>query len=76
MDPMNNNGRPRSKPDGDSEMKARIESLGPWFHNLRLEGVQTAPDHFLGDFPSCQVAAPGGPHPRQLAWLNCTRHRL
>ena len=30
-----------------------VESLGPWFHNLHLpDGVQTAPDHFLGDFPS------------------------
>lgn len=31
---------------------ARIAELGPWFHNLYLEGVWTAPDHFLGDFPS------------------------
>ncbi|HEX5385266.1 MAG TPA: TIGR04290 family methyltransferase [Gemmatimonadales bacterium] len=30
-----------------------IRSLGPWFHNLHLpDGVETAPDHFLGDFPS------------------------
>lgn len=29
-----------------------IERLGPWFHNLHLpNGVQTAPDHPLGDFP-------------------------
>jgi tRNA (mo5U34)-methyltransferase len=33
-------------------MRARIDSLGPWFHNLDLNGVWTAPDHFLGDFPS------------------------
>jgi tRNA (mo5U34)-methyltransferase len=27
--------------------------LGPWFHNLHLpDGVQTAPDHPLGDFPA------------------------
>jgi tRNA (mo5U34)-methyltransferase len=27
--------------------------LSPWFHNLHLpDGVQTAPDHPLGDFPS------------------------
>jgi tRNA (mo5U34)-methyltransferase len=25
--------------------------LGEWFHNLDLGGVQTAPDHFLGDYP-------------------------
>lgn len=29
----------------------RVRSLGPWFHNLDLQGVQTAPDHFLGDYP-------------------------
>ena len=30
-----------------------IERLGPWFHNLHLPGgVQTAPDHPLGDFPA------------------------
>lgn len=30
-----------------------IERLKPWFHNIHLPGeVQTAPEHFLGDFPS------------------------
>jgi tRNA (mo5U34)-methyltransferase len=30
-----------------------IASLGPWFHNLHLpDGSETAPAHFLGDFPS------------------------
>jgi tRNA (mo5U34)-methyltransferase len=30
-----------------------IAALGPWFHNLHLPtGVQTAPQHPLGDFPS------------------------
>lgn len=30
-----------------------IQRLGPWFHNLHLpKGVQTCPEHFLGDFPS------------------------
>jgi tRNA (mo5U34)-methyltransferase len=30
-----------------------IAELGPWFHNLHLpDGTQTAPSHFLGDFPS------------------------
>jgi tRNA (mo5U34)-methyltransferase len=34
-------------------LRADIERLGPWFHNLHLPGgVQTAPDHALGDFPS------------------------
>lgn len=33
-------------------VEERIRALGPWFHNLRLGEVQTAPDHFLGDFPA------------------------
>jgi tRNA (mo5U34)-methyltransferase len=29
-----------------------VAALGPWFHNLHLpDGTETAPDHFLGDFP-------------------------
>lgn len=34
------------------QIKYRVRELGPWFHNLDLNGVQTAPDHFLGDYPS------------------------
>jgi tRNA (mo5U34)-methyltransferase len=34
------------------EIRVRIEELGPWFHNLELRGVKTAPDHFLGDYPA------------------------
>lgn len=33
------------------EIRARISQLGEWFHNLDLGGVQTAPGHFLGDYP-------------------------
>lgn len=33
------------------EISAGVRELGQWFHNLELGGVQTAPDHFLGDFP-------------------------
>jgi tRNA (mo5U34)-methyltransferase len=32
-------------------IRRRAEALGPWFHNLDLGGVWTAPDHFLGDYP-------------------------
>ena len=34
------------------EIRQRVASLGPWFHNIDLDGVATAPDHFLGDYPS------------------------
>jgi tRNA (mo5U34)-methyltransferase len=31
----------------------QVARLAPWFHNLHLpDGTETAPDHFLGDFPS------------------------
>lgn len=29
-----------------------IGELGEWFHNIDLNGVQTAPAHFLGDYPA------------------------
>ena len=29
----------------------RIAELAPWFHNMELDGAQTAPDHFLGNYP-------------------------
>ncbi|MBZ9677601.1 TIGR04290 family methyltransferase [Mesorhizobium sp. ES1-1] len=35
-----------------AEIQARIDALGPWFHNMELAGVATAPDHFLGNYPS------------------------
>jgi tRNA (mo5U34)-methyltransferase len=34
-----------------SEIQDRIRELGPWFHNIELQGHQTAPDHFLHDYP-------------------------
>jgi len=34
------------------DIRLRVEQLGPWFHNLELGGVSTAPTHFLGDYPS------------------------
>ncbi|TPM32000.1 TIGR04290 family methyltransferase [Mesorhizobium sp. B2-2-2] len=34
-----------------AEIRRRIDALGPWFHNMELAGVETAPDHFLGNYP-------------------------
>lgn len=34
------------------ELELHIRELGDWFHNLDLNGIRTAPDHFLGDFPN------------------------
>ncbi len=33
-------------------IRARADALGPWFHNLDHNGVRTAPEHFLGDYPA------------------------
>lgn len=35
-------------------IEARTKQLGPWFHNMDLGGVCTAPEHFLGDYPACK----------------------
>jgi tRNA (mo5U34)-methyltransferase len=34
------------------DIRLRIEQLAPWFHNMELGGIRTAPTHFLGDYPS------------------------
>lgn len=33
-------------------VEQRVKELGPWFHDLDLHGVRTAPDHFLFDYPA------------------------
>jgi tRNA (mo5U34)-methyltransferase len=34
------------------EIARKVAALGPWFHNLNLNGVETSPAHFLGDYPA------------------------
>jgi tRNA (mo5U34)-methyltransferase len=36
---------------GEPEIRQKLSTLGQWFHNIDLNGIQTAPDHFLGNFP-------------------------
>ncbi|MFN3943712.1 MAG: TIGR04290 family methyltransferase [Allosphingosinicella sp.] len=43
-------------PDERVDLEARIAALAPWFHNMNLGGVWTAPDHFLGDYPNFKFA--------------------
>ena len=31
--------------------RASVDALGPWFQNFHIDGIQTAPDHPLGDYP-------------------------
>jgi tRNA (mo5U34)-methyltransferase len=35
-------------------IRTRVLELGRWFHNLELDGVATAPDHPLGDYPGAK----------------------
>jgi len=38
-------------------LAGQVRALGPWFQNIRLApGVETAPDHFLGDYPAFKFA--------------------
>src|SRR5215208_2973253 len=39
------------------QIRQRVDELGAWFHNLNLHGVQTAPNHFLGDYPANKWSA-------------------
>ncbi len=51
----------------DRELLARrVAELGPWFHNMELAGVQTAPEHFLGDYPRCKFDRFAGRLPADL----------
>ncbi|HWD00026.1 MAG TPA: TIGR04290 family methyltransferase [Candidatus Sulfopaludibacter sp.] len=47
-------GSPPSVSLSQDEIRRRVAELGDWFQNLNLAGVQTAPHHFLGDYPSCK----------------------
>jgi tRNA (mo5U34)-methyltransferase len=48
------------------EIRRRAQALGPWFHNIDLEGVATAPDHFLGDYPAVKWKAFADAIPQDL----------
>ena len=45
--------RPEDRTGSEADsLCRRIDALGPWFHNMNLDGVWTAPEHFLGDYPA------------------------
>jgi tRNA (mo5U34)-methyltransferase len=48
------------------EIRRRAEALGPWFHNINLHGVWTAPDHFLGDYPNIKFKSFADAIPQDL----------
>ncbi|HTG38927.1 TIGR04290 family methyltransferase [Sphingomonas sp.] len=42
---------------GVRALQAQVAELGPWFQNIDLgDGISTAPDHFLGDYPAFKFA--------------------
>jgi tRNA (mo5U34)-methyltransferase len=58
------------------QIRRRIRELGDWFHNLDLGGVQTAPQHFLGDYPRVKWqrfanALPADLHGRTVLDIGC-----
>ena len=48
------------------EIAARVEALKPWFHNMDVGGVRTAPDHFLFDYPNGKFQRFAGALPADL----------
>jgi tRNA (mo5U34)-methyltransferase len=58
------------------DIRQRVRELGDWFHNLNLGGVQTAPNHFLGDYPAVKWrrfadAIPADLHGRTVLDVGC-----
>jgi len=51
----------------EENLEDRVRALGPWFHNLRIHGIETAPDHFLGDYPKIKFAGFRDAIPKDLA---------
>jgi tRNA (mo5U34)-methyltransferase len=48
------------------EIERRVRELGSWFHNIDLGGVQTAPNHFLGNYPAIVWDTLGSVLPQRL----------
>src|ERR1051326_1150938 len=51
-------------------MTRRIAELGEWFHNINLNAVWTAPEHFLGDFPNVKWKSISPALPRDLSGMS------
>ena len=52
------------------EIQRRVDELGPWFHNILLNDVQTAPHHFLGNYPSVKWQGFQDAIPQDLSGLS------
>jgi tRNA (mo5U34)-methyltransferase len=58
---------PRLRAIPRNDLEERIAALAPWFHNINLGGVWTAPDHFLGDYPGAKFRRFAPQLPQDLA---------
>jgi tRNA (mo5U34)-methyltransferase len=61
---------------GREQVQQRIAELGDWFQNIRLHGIETAPNHFLGDYPTFkwrrfQHAIPADLHGKTVLEVGC-----
>lgn len=66
MPPQQSNVRPLTP--RRQELREQVEALAPWFHNIDLgDGIETAPDHFLGDYPAFKFARFADALPADLA---------
>jgi tRNA (mo5U34)-methyltransferase len=65
---MQDSATPRSAREAwtPARVRARAAELGPWFHNIELNGVWTAPEHFLGDYPNVKWRAYADALPHDL----------
>ena len=50
------------------ELREQVEELAPWFQNIDLgHGIETAPDHLLGDYPAFKYSRFADALPEDLA---------
>ena len=53
------------------DYQEKIKEFEPWFHNIHLpNGIQTKPDHFLGDFPNFKWKELANAIPKDLKGWN------
>jgi tRNA (mo5U34)-methyltransferase len=48
---VHNKARSPNSESAQGDIASLIRALDPWFHNFRFGTLQTAPSHFLGDYP-------------------------
>jgi tRNA (mo5U34)-methyltransferase len=51
-EPPKPTGASTPTPSERDQLQQQITALAPWFHNMWLAGIRTAPDHFLFDYPN------------------------